>query len=438
MNISGIYQLYLNFPKITTDTRKELHESIFIALKGEKFDANKFVFQALEQGAAYVISDDISIAPTDKIIKVNNCLETLQQLAAFHRSKLTIPVLAITGSNGKTTTKELIYHVLAKKYKTFATSGNLNNHIGLPLSLLSIKPDHEIAVLELGANHQGENKLLTEICQPSIGLTTNIGKDHMGEFGGIKGIIAAYKEFTDYFDQSEKIFFHNTDDRYLCELLSKKSEFGFGSNISDCEMHVSGMQITNSVKLMAKIQIKRPGKLKDEFKIKSNFFGSFNLMNILAAILAGTYFKLEIASMVQAIESYVPQNNRSQLLKFGTNQIILDAYNANPSSMSLALNDFNKINHVQKIVLLGDMHELGEYAHEEHQLIINQLKNTNFTKIILVGNEFGKLKDQLDCLHFDEVDQLNKWMHQQNFKNTFFLVKGSRSEKLEKAFLNLF
>jgi UDP-N-acetylmuramoyl-tripeptide--D-alanyl-D-alanine ligase len=439
MEISELYKLYLAHPVISTDTRQNIKGTIFFALKGENFDANLFIEEALQKGALYVISDNPGNLINDKIIRVHDSLITLQELAKLHRRNLSIPVIAITGSNGKTTTKELTGAVLNKKFNTFVTPGNLNNHIGVPLSILRINNEHEMAVLELGANHIGEHQLLTSICSPDFGLTTNIGKDHLGEFGGMLGVIESYKEFVDYFNQNPSYtFFFNNNDRFLRKLVTTTNVISFKNENPgrNDKIHCTGEVIKGSIYLNAKINF-LGNEYWENFKLETQFFGSFNLMNILAATTIGLYFKVSPAQIKEAIEAYQPKNMRSQVIQSGSNTIILDAYNANPSSMMLALDDFADMYAKSKIVILGDMLELGKYSSREHKIIVNFVKNLGFDQVILVGPEFGRYKPLINCLHFNDSEELKSWFQTRNFTETHFLLKGSRGIRLEKAFEDL-
>lgn len=427
MNIPELYNLFLKSKGIATDSRIDLQSKIFFALKGENFDANKFALQAIEKGAYYVVADDPSLAKNPKIIQVNDSLVCLQELAAYHRKQLNIPIIAITGSNGKTTTKELIYRVLDTKYTVFSTPGNFNNHIGVPLSLLQINSSHQIAVLEIGANHIGENEFLTRMVQPSHGITTNIGKDHLGEFGGFEGVIKAYKEFTDYFaEHTDKVFFLNADDPILCKLVPS-ANISFG--IKNQEAKYVGSPDHTSFELKALIN--------NKYQLSSHLFGAFNLYNIMAAFAIGDYFKVPNQLINEAISSYIPKNNRSQIINWQSNKIIFDAYNANPSSMSEALNAFAELEHPKKMVILGSMAELGEYAHNEHLQIVKFLEKHPFNTVILLGKHFKSFEKYEFVTHFDHAKTLNKWLQNQNINNSLILVKGSRSEKLETAFSGL-
>nr|MBC8344399.1 UDP-N-acetylmuramoyl-tripeptide--D-alanyl-D-alanine ligase [Bacteroidota bacterium] len=384
-----------------------------------------------EKGAAFAIVDDASLPEHPQLIRVENSLKCLQELASWHRKQLKIPIIAIGGSNGKTTTKELISSVLRKKYPVYATLGNFNNHIGLPLSVLQIDPKHEIAILEIGANHLGENKLLIENCQPTHGIVTNIGKDHLGEFNGWDGIIKAYKEFIDFFNQNENLtFFLNTDDPQLTRLTLTENFISYSCK-DQVETSYSAKLIDNS--LFCKILLTK-NKERKKYKIHSQLFGSYNIYNMLAAWAIGDHFKVPPEKIKEAIESYYPQNNRSQILKWKSNTIIMDAYNSNPSSLMLALKDFGNLSINNKTIIFGDMHELGTYSKMEHKNIVNQLNQYQFAHVLLVGKQFTEASNKDDYKCFTDVFALKKWIKNQIFKDAFILLKGSRSEKLELAF----
>jgi UDP-N-acetylmuramoyl-tripeptide--D-alanyl-D-alanine ligase len=429
--IKDIYQLFIKYPVISTDSRTDLTNSIFFAIKGDNFDGNAYALKAIEKGAAYAIVDDQNLTKHPKLILVDNSLNCLQKLATHHRKQLNIPIIAVSGSNGKTTTKELITLVLQKKYKVFATPGNLNNHIGLPLSLLQINAQHEIAILELGANHIGENKMLIDICLPSHGIVTNIGKDHMGEFGSWEGIVEAYKEILDYFNQDESCtFFLNTDDTSLTSLVKSQNVISY-SYKDQVETHIKGNLLNDE--LLCKVVVKSSIQ-NEKSVVSSKLFGSYNIYNILAAWAIGEYFQIESKLIIQALENYNPKNNRSQIIKWKSNTLIFDAYNANPSSLSLALHDFGNLAVNNKSIIFGDMHELGAYSKTEHENIIKQLSKYNFNHVMLVGKYFTDACNNENYLCFPNVLSLQSWMKNQKFKDAYILLKGSRSEQIETAF----
>lgn len=435
--IEELYSFYLASSGITTDTRNINQGNIFFALKGENFNANLFAEEALMKGASQVVVDEISNPEWttkfgQQLILVDDVLKTLQQLAGHHRAQLKCPVFAITGSNGKTTTKELIATVLSKKFKTYATKGNLNNHIGIPLTLLSIKSDVEFAVIEMGANHQGEIALYCEYIKPDYGLITNVGLAHIEGFGGFEGVVKGKTElYKDIASRGGKVFV-STESEIL---LSKISDFGF---------RISDLAITygKSSSAFCKGEV---GESKEFLSvitegetIQTNLVGEYNFENVMSAVCVGEYFGVEMVQIKEAIENYVPTNNRSQKISLGSNTIILDAYNANPSSMLEALKNFEKIEANNKVVILGQMMELGKYSQEEHQKIFASVNGDNWqqAKKVFVGKEFDFLKTDSSVLWFEKTDEVKEWFKQQQFENSYILIKGSRKNELEKILKN--
>ena len=432
MLIKDLYRIYLQSSGIATDTRQDLKKTIFFALKGENFDANDFALDAINKGASYAVVDKKSLPHKPELIFVEDSLATLQELASYHRSQINFPIVAITGSNGKTTTKELLTAVLSKKFKTFSTPGNLNNHIGVPLCLLKLDNSFEIAILELGANHVGENQFLTQLSLPTHGITTNIGKDHLGEFGGMEGVITAYKEFVDYFNENKHLlFFLNLDDPYLPGLTRTQNVISYSTGKKHPD--IKGQVLYDSMMLHAGISFSRENEVA-YIEIKSNLIGDFNIYNILAAFAIGFSFGVAPDDIKEAIESFIPKSNRSQLMHFGTNTVVLDAYNANPSSMELSIESIIKLDHPNKMVILGDMFELGAYSEAEHKNIIDLLKESNIHHIILVGREFGKFASEIKCKHFENAAEVKHWLHSTQPEHAFIYVKGSRGMKLERVF----
>lgn len=424
-SIEDLYDVFLKHPKISTDTRSIESNSLFFALKGQNFDGNKFSHEALKAGAAYAIIDDVSFDIFDNTILVDDVLTTLQNLANYHRKQLKIPFLAITGSNGKTTTKELVNAVLSKKYKTLATKGNLNNHIGVPLTLLSISNDIEFAIIEMGANHQKEIALLCEIAMPDYGIITNIGKAHLEGFGGIEGIKKGKGEMYDFINAHNGIVFLNTDSDSLNEMLKSRTmnaiTYGKSSNVN-----LQG----EIVKEQPTLSFKWRWKSGEYNYIDSQLPGVYNLTNFLCAACIGSYFGVSENEINEALSSYVADNNRSQIIKKNNKTILLDAYNANPSSMEAAINNFVKLEAKRKVVFLGNMLELGDEAHLEHQKLVNLLKQNSFSEVYLVGNLF---KDVACDFHFFEsVDQCRATIKNKDFTNATLLIKGSRGSKMEK------
>lgn len=419
--IEELYQIYLKHPSVQTDTRKLKPGDIFFALKGEKFNGNAFAKQAVEAGAAYVVIDDAAYEISGKTILVDNVLECLQQLAHHHRQQFQIPFIAITGSNGKTTTKELIHAVLSSKYKTYTTEGNLNNHIGIPLTLLRIKADAEIAVIEMGANHQKEIESYCQYALPTHGLITNCGKAHLEGFGGAAGVRKGKGELFDYLKTIDGTAFIFNDYDYLKEMSVGVSHiFSYGSKDGD----ITGEMLSSEPYLETAITG------KNTFHIQTQLVGSYNFPNVLAAVCVGQYFKIAADKIKWAIENYTPSNSRSQLINKGSNRFIMDAYNANPSSMKLAIENFANLKSEKKVLLLGAMAELGEESMAEHEAIIKLIQSKNWEKVVLVGGDFIKLSHPF--LSFSNSDEAKTWLQNQKFENTDFLVKGSRSMQMEK------
>ena len=419
MTIEQLHQLFLEFPQVCTDTRKISPNCIFFALKGDNFNGNKYAAQALEKGASYAIVDEEEFAGSNNTILVKNVLTTLQNLSQFHRNYCKAKVIGLTGSNGKTTTKELITAVLSKKYKTIATKGNLNNHIGVPLTLLSITPDTEMAIVEMGANHLNEIEFLCKLAEPDFGYITNFGKAHLEGFGSEEGVIKGKSELYDFLTSHNKSVFFNADDPIQKEKLSTViKKFGYSQN--DNEFF--------NIKLIGadpfvKIAI-------GDIHITTQLVGSYNFTNCCAAILIGKYFNVEMDEIKKGIENYIPQNNRSQIIDKNGHHIILDAYNANPTSMKAALENFQQLKADYKVAFLGDMFELGKTAEKEHQEICNIATNMNFDQVFLIGENFFKTKS--DCSKFKSFDHLKETLNNKTLKNATILIKGSRGMALER------
>ncbi len=415
MTITEIYNLYSASYLVDTDTRNIRKGTIFFALKGENFNGNKFAEEAINKGASFSIVDEIKYQTSNKIILVDNVLETLQELATYHRKVLNIPILSLTGSNGKTTTKELINSVLIKKFKTVATKGNLNNHIGVPLTLLSMNKQTEFGIVEMGANHLYEIKFLCKIAQPNFGYITNFGKAHLEGFGSIEGVIKGKTELYDYLRSNNGKVFLNTAD----EIQLKQSE---GLHTIPFESSLEIKEANPFVKLSFK-----------NIDISSQLIGSYNYTNIAAAITIGNYFEIGKFEIRNAIENYNPKNNRSQIIKKGTLEIVLDAYNANPSSMKVALENFDSINAnaSSKVIILGDMFELGKSAIEEHQIIANITEKMDLDQIYLIGENFFITKTK-KASKFKNFDAFIKNVNLQKIKNSTLLIKGSRGMALER------
>jgi UDP-N-acetylmuramoyl-tripeptide--D-alanyl-D-alanine ligase len=429
MTIEDLYSVYKKNPVVCTDSRTIVKDCIFFALKGENFNGNRFAEAAIQQGASYTIVDEDQFAVNERCIRVENVLETLQQLANFHRRQLKIPFIAVTGSNGKTTTKELLRNVLSKKYTVHATRGNLNNHIGVPLTILSIKENVEIAVIEMGANHIGEIKMLCRIAEPDYGIITNVGKAHLEGFGGFEGVKKGKGELYDFLSAKGGTVFLNLDNQHLADLNDKRKirkRVTYGKeNSPDCKGELL------SASPFLKIKWNYAGK---NSQVNTQMIGDYNFENVLAAICIGNYFNVEEHLINKAIEEYIPDNSRSQIIYKGTNTIVLDAYNANPTSVTVALKNFSSMNGQNKIVILGEMAELGNESEQEHKTIQHLISTLQFQKVFLVGKYF--LKQTEDKNHFtilDSTDKLVSLLKNMNIQNSTVFIKGSRSMKMEKV-----
>ena len=425
MNIPELYNIFKQYPSVQTDTRKLKPGDIFFALKGGNFNGNTFAKQAIESGAAYAIIDESEFEIPNKTILVDNVLVALQQLAKYHRGQFNIPFIAITGSNGKTTTKELIHSVLSTAYITYTTEGNLNNHIGIPLTLLKIKPDAEIAVIEMGANHIGEIAAYCKYAQPTHGLITNCGKAHLEGFGSIEGVKKGKGELYDHLRTLTHGFaFVMWDYDYLQEM--SKGISGIIKYGTKDDAHVIGRVKKSEPYLEVEIT-----QGLDDGIIQTRLVGEYNLPNILAAVTVGKTFKVKEEKIKAAIENYTPSNSRSQLVEKGSNKIILDAYNANPASMKLAIENFAKLKADKKILILGAMAELGEASLKEHELIIELIKKHTWKNVVLVGGDFKKTEHPFTS--FSSTEEVKNWLQQQQPENTYLLIKGSRSMQMEKV-----
>ena len=419
MDLNQLHQHFLESGKISTDTRKIEEGSLFFALKGPNFNANEFAQEALDKGAALSIVDQKEYQTSNKTILVDNVLETLQKLATYHRNQCTAKVISLTGSNGKTTTKELIHAVLSKKYKTIATQGNLNNHIGVPLTLLSITPETEIAIVEMGANHQGEIAFLSSLAQPDFGYITNFGKAHLEGFDGVEGVIKGKSELYDYLQANDKHVFLNADDPIQLKKLGPYiKKFGFSQNNSQ----YYPIQMVEAAPFL---------KVKFEaILVDTNLVGEYNFTNCASAILMGKYFNVPPHAIKTALECYTPENKRSQLLEKKVTQIVLDAYNANPTSMEAALKNFSRFETGNKIVFLGDMFELGASATSEHQYIADLLKELGFKDVFLVGENFAKTKGPFKT--FQSFADFEKNVNLKILAKSHLLIKGSRGMAMER------
>jgi len=414
MKINELYELYKTHYLVATDTRNIPANAVFFALKGENFNGNSFAEKALELGASYAIVDEKMYQTNERILLVKNVLQTLQQLANYHRKQLQLPIIGLTGSNGKTTTKELIHAVIQEKYKTVATKGNLNNHIGVPLTLLSMTPETEIGIVEMGANHLQEIAFLCSICEPDFGYITNFGKAHLEGFGGVEGVITGKSELYDFLKKHQKIAFVNPSDGIQMEKSSTISRVLFDTS------KLTYLEVNPFVKL----------SFENSF-IQTQLIGAYNFPNIAAAITIGTYFGVSKVAIKKAIESYVPQNNRSQILKTIHNQLLLDAYNANPSSMKAALENFASLTDSSKTLILGDMFELGDESAHEHQFIADVTIRLKFEHVFLVGKNFYQTKSTHP--QFMDYESFEKYLSEHPLRGQTILIKGSRGMRLERV-----
>lgn len=414
MKIKDLYTLYSKHFLVDTDTRNIRKNTLFFALKGDNFNGNKFAEEALQLGASYSIVDEKEYKTSESIILVDNVLETLQKLAKYHRNQLGIPIIGLTGSNGKTTTKELIHCVLNEKYTTTATKGNLNNHIGVPLTLLSITLKTAIGIVEMGANHLKEIAFLCTLCEPDFGYITNFGKAHLEGFGSLEGVIKGKSELYTYLQTHHKTAFVNPNDGIQVEKTKQLKTIPFNTK----ELHF--LEVNPFVKLSYKNQA-----------IQSNLIGKYNYTNIAAAITLGDYFEVSPAKIKKAIENYTSTNNRSQVIKTSSNTIILDAYNANPTSMKAALESFALLREPNKTVILGDMFELGENTAKEHQAIADVARELSIENSYLVGEHFSKT--DTESQQFKNFEDLQNYLLKTDIKNHTILIKGSRGMQLERA-----
>lgn len=420
MEIEQLHKRFLEHPQICTDTRKINKDCIFFALKGDNFNGNTYAAEALRKGAAYAVVDEGQYAISDSYVLVEDTLQSLQKLGTYHRNFSNAKVIALTGSNGKTTTKELINAVLSKKYRTIATIGNLNNHIGVPLTLLSITKDTEIAIVEMGANHQKEIESLCKIVRPDFGYITNFGKAHLEGFGGEEGVIKGKSELYEFLTANDKSIFMNADDRIQFEKLEGHiKKFGFSSDKKEF-YRISFVSANPFVKIAV-----------ENRTITSQLIGSYNFTNCAAAIVMGKYFTVPLEDIKNAIENYVSKNNRSQLLEKNGYHIILDAYNANPTSMSAALENFYGMDAASKIAILGDMFELGETAAIEHQAIAELAASMHFQDVFLIGENFHKTDRKLK--KFDTFEAFSEYLAANPIEQrSTVLIKGSRGMALER------
>ncbi len=423
LTIPELYKLYLHYPSVQTDTRKLKPGDIYFALKGENFNGNHFALQALELGAAYAVVDEAINVSNNKLIKVDDVLVTLQQLAKFHREQFNIPFIAVTGSNGKTTTRELINVVFSSQYKTYTTEGNLNNHIGVPLTILKIKSNAQMAVIEMGANHQKEIEGYCKIAQPTHGIISNVGKAHLEGFGGIEGVKKGKGELYDFIRLHNGVAFAFDDYDYLREMSKGIKEIvWYGTQNGEVIGNVKASEP------FLKVTVTKGFSFDT---IKTNLVGDYNLPNILCAITIGKHFNVPDEKIRSSIENYIPTNSRSQLIEIGSNKIILDAYNANPSSMKAAVENFNHIHTENKILVLGGMMELGEESIQEHESLTRLIQQYGFKNVILVGGNFKSTHQSYT--YFEKAEEAAVYIQQQHFQHAYFLIKGSRSMQMEKV-----
>lgn len=413
MKIVDLYTLFTKHGLVDTDTRKIRKNTIFFALKGGNFNGNKFAEEALEKGAILSIIDEVEFDTSEKTILVENVLKTLQELASYHRNALNIPIISLTGSNGKTTTKELINAVLSTKYITTATVGNLNNHIGVPLTLLSMTTDTQIGIVEMGANHSNEIAFLSKLSNPDFGYITNFGSAHLEGFGSVEGVVKAKSELYDYLIDNNKKIFVNPQDSIQLEKTKN-------ANIILFEESIEFVQADPFVKLSYRT-----------IDIQSNLIGAYNFSNISAAITIANYFKVPKEEIREAIEKYIPSNNRSQIIETKKNKIILDAYNANPTSMKAALDSFSTLKSAHKVIIIGDMFELGDYSLKEHQKIVDLATEYKFGNLFFVGENFNRT--ETDYLKFISFEALKKHLINNPIQKSVILIKGSRGMALERV-----
>jgi len=422
--LEKIYRHFLNHPEVSTDSRQVTPGSLFFALKGDSFNGNEFASLALDAGASVAIIDDARYAVSDKFIVVENVLETLQQLALHHRMQFDIPVIGITGTNGKTTTKELIYRVLAKKFNTIATRGNLNNHIGVPLTLLRINSDTQIAIVEMGANHPGEIDFLCRIASPGYGLITNVGKAHLAGFGNYEGVVRTKTELYRFLNEKKGTIFLNNSDNTLAMHANFITTVTYGNHPAEVALLSLGAAPYISMELMLRSQ--------DKLGISTQLYGSYNAPNILAAVCVGVYFGVPSEEIKMAVESYQPENNRSQIAKTGRNLLIMDAYNANPDSMAAAIETFADSGYPDKTVILGDMLELGDDTDPEHLKILQKIDQMSFNQVYLIGPVFTRLNVKRENTCFQDTELAAMWLEHHRVENSTILIKGSRGIRLEK------
>lgn len=423
MTISELYELFLHHHKVTTDSRNCPRGSLFFALKGEKFDGNKFAEKALATGCSYAVIDDPQYATGDRTILVDNVLKTLQQLATRHRKAVGCPIIGITGTNGKTTTKELLAAVLSTKYNLLYTEGNFNNHIGVPLTLLRLTHEHEMAVIEMGASHPGDIKELVEMALPNYGIITNVGQAHLEGFGSFEGVIKTKGEMYEYIRRTKGKIFINQDNKYLTDIAKGIEQITYGS---DETAFAWGCMVSCNPYLV--FDWKQQGKIH---MVETHLIGAYNLDNALVTVAVGRFFKIPAERISRAIAAYEPTNNRSQLKKTDKNELIIDAYNANPSSMKVALENFSRMPVSSKVLILGDMRELGPESDKLHAEIVELIKAGNYDKVFLCGEHFQKVAQGFPS--FATTDELLTTLKANPLKGFHVLIKGSHGMALEKT-----
>lgn len=426
MQIDQLYKIYIEHSAVITDSRQVTNGCLFFALKGNQYNGNQYAEKAIENGAAYAIIDEAEYAKDSRFILVDNTLETLQKLANHHRKELKIPILAITGTNGKTTTKELVSHVLMNKFNLVYTKGNLNNHIGVPLTLLSMTTETQFGVVEMGANHPFEIKKLCEIAEPDFGLITNIGKAHLEGFASFENIIKTKAELYDFLNETNGTIFYNSKNPILSEKVKKLklSLIPYGDGLNS---YTKGNILHSDPFLSLTVT-----RGDNEFVINTQLVGVYNFENVLASVCVGNYFGIEPYMIKNSIENYTPSNNRSQFIKSQTNTIFLDAYNANPTSIEASLLNFMSLNSENKCIILGDMLELGKDSESEHENVIRLIEEGNFSKIILVGETFFRIHTPKNYLKFPAVNLAINWISENKITNSTILIKGSRGIQLER------
>ena len=427
MDIQQLYQIYQQHPVITTDSRDCPQGSIFFALKGESFDGNKFAASAIEKGCAYAVIDNAEYQKDDRFILVDDVLQTFKDLAREHRRQFNIPVIGITGTNGKTTTKELIASVLSEKYYTLFTQGNFNNDVGVPKTLFRLNEQHEIAVVEMGASHPGDIKTLVETVEPTCGLITNVGKAHLQGFGSFEGVKKTKGELYDYLKAHDALVFINGNNEHLLQMAQSRDicrAIEYGTQ-EDCQVNGSIISCAPFLKFQWNSNV---DGINVQQEIQTHLIGSYNIDNMLAAIAIGLHFGVSPEQIHHALSNYIPTNNRSQMEETGKNHLVVDAYNANPSSMKAALDNFHLMEVSPKMAILGDMRELGEASAEEHQNAVDLMKEYGFENIWLVGDEFGNT--QCNYRKFKDVEEVKAAIIAEDIKGFNILIKGSNSTKL--------